>query len=63
MAAVRPAGAPCGAARAKAATGSLSLEAQWVAPETIHELPLRHPEVVDLVALALADPPSMQLVA
>jgi 8-oxo-dGTP pyrophosphatase MutT (NUDIX family) len=40
-----------------------SLEARWVSPDKIHELPLRHPEVVDLVALALANPPSMPLVA
>lgn len=40
-----------------------SLEARWVRPETIHELPLRHPEVIELVALALANPPSMPLVA
>ena len=40
-----------------------SLEARWVRPEKIHELPLRHPEVIDLVALALANPPSMPLVA
>ena len=40
-----------------------SLEARWVSPDRIHELPLRHPEVVDLVALALANPPSMPLVA
>jgi 8-oxo-dGTP pyrophosphatase MutT (NUDIX family) len=40
-----------------------SLEARWVSPNRIHELPLRHPEVVDLVGLALANPPSMPLVA
>jgi 8-oxo-dGTP pyrophosphatase MutT (NUDIX family) len=40
-----------------------SLEARWVRPEEIHRLPLRHPEVLDLVALALANPPSMPLVA
>ncbi len=40
-----------------------SLEARWVKPEAIGELPLRHPEVIDLVALALANPPSMPLVA
>jgi len=40
-----------------------SLEARWVRPEKIHELPLRHPEVIELVALALANPPSMPLVA
>lgn len=40
-----------------------SLEARWVRPDRIHELPLRHPEVIDLVALALANPPSMPLVA
>jgi phosphatase NudJ len=40
-----------------------SLEARWVAPEAIGKLPLRHPEVLDLVALALSNPPSMPLVA
>jgi 8-oxo-dGTP pyrophosphatase MutT (NUDIX family) len=40
-----------------------SLEARWVRPEAIGALSLRHPEVTELVALALANPPSMPLVA
>ena len=40
-----------------------SLEARWVRPEAIGELLLRHPEVIDLVALALANPAAMPLVA
>ena len=31
-----------------------TLEARWVRPDEIALLPLRHPEVIDLVALALA---------
>ena len=40
-----------------------SLGARWVRPEEIGELPLRHPEVIDLVALALTNPAAMPLVA
>ena len=40
-----------------------TLEARWVRPEAIGQLPLRHSEVIDLVALALANPASMPLVA
>lgn len=40
-----------------------TLEARWVEPEAIALLPLRHPEVIGLVALALANAPAMPLVA
>jgi phosphatase NudJ len=40
-----------------------SLEARWVRPSEIARLPLRHPEVVDLVTLALSDAPAVSLVA
>jgi phosphatase NudJ len=40
-----------------------SLEARWVRPEAIDSFSLRHPEVIELVALACANPPSMPLVA
>jgi ADP-ribose pyrophosphatase YjhB (NUDIX family) len=40
-----------------------SLEARWVRPETIASFSLRHPEVIELVTLALGDPPSVPLVA
>jgi phosphatase NudJ len=40
-----------------------SLEARWVSPEALGQLPLRHREVIDLVALALSNPRSMPLVA
>jgi 8-oxo-dGTP pyrophosphatase MutT (NUDIX family) len=54
---------PVGSLTPKQRPDHHSLEARWVRPEKIHELPLRHPEVIDLVTLALANPPSMPLVA
>jgi 8-oxo-dGTP pyrophosphatase MutT (NUDIX family) len=40
-----------------------SLEARWVYPQEISAFPLRHREVIDLVAFALGDAPSVPLVA
>lgn len=40
-----------------------SLEARWVHPAEIQAYPLRHHEVVDLVALAVGEAPSVPLVA
>jgi phosphatase NudJ len=40
-----------------------SLEARWVRPRDIATFPLRHPEVITLVELALGDAPSVPLVA
>jgi 8-oxo-dGTP pyrophosphatase MutT (NUDIX family) len=54
---------PVGSRAPKQRPDHHSLEARWVSPDKIHELPLRHPEVVALVALALTNPPSMPLVA
>ena len=54
---------PVGSLTPKQQPDHHSLEARWVRPATIIELPLRHREVIDLVALALANPPSMPLVA
>ena len=40
-----------------------SLEARWLRPAAIAQLPLRHPEVIELVEFALGDAPSVPLVA
>jgi 8-oxo-dGTP pyrophosphatase MutT (NUDIX family) len=40
-----------------------SLEARWVRPDAIPQLALRHREVIDIVGLALSNPPSMPLTA
>ena len=45
---------PVGDVTPKRVADHHTLEARWVRPEEIGQLPLRHPEVVDLVALALA---------
>ena len=54
---------PVGALTPKSRPDKHSLEARWVRPETIAGLPLRHREVIELVALALGDAPSVPLVA
>lgn len=40
-----------------------SLEARWVHPDALALFPLRHPEVIDLVELALGATPEVPLVA
>lgn len=54
---------PVGALTPKRRPDHHSLEARWVSPDVIGQMALRHPEVVDLVAHALANPASMPLVA
>ena len=54
---------PVGSLTPKQRPDHHSLEARWVRPEAIGHLPLRHSEVIDLVALALTNPPAMPLVA
>ena len=54
---------PVGCLTPKARPDKHSLEARWVRPEAIAQLPLRHPEVIDLVSLALGDAPAVPLVA
>jgi 8-oxo-dGTP pyrophosphatase MutT (NUDIX family) len=44
---------PAGALEPKRFADEHSLEARWVRPADIPRYPLRHPEVIDLVALAL----------
>jgi 8-oxo-dGTP pyrophosphatase MutT (NUDIX family) len=45
---------PLGNLTPKSKPDQHSLEARWVHPDEIKALPLRHPEVIDLVALALS---------
>ncbi|HSO41000.1 MAG TPA: NUDIX domain-containing protein [Labilithrix sp.] len=45
---------PVGDPTPKSVADHHTLEARWVRPDEIGGLPLRHPEVIDLVAMALA---------
>lgn len=54
---------PVGSLTPKSLADRHSLEARWFRPEEIPRLDLRHHEVVDLVTMALGDPPSVPLVA
>ena len=54
---------PVGSLTPKQHADRHTLEARWVRPEAIGQLPLRHSEVIDLVALALTNPAAMPLVA
>ena len=47
---------PVGDLTPKSVADHHSLEARWVRPGEIAQLPLRHPEVIELVAMALAQP-------
>lgn len=44
---------PVGDLTPKSVADHHTLEARWVRPEEIAQFPLRHPEVIDLVGLAL----------
>lgn len=44
---------PVGSLAPKPTADEHSLEARWVEPDAIARFPLRHPEVIDLVVLAL----------
>ena len=52
---------PVGAIAPKRHPDEHSLEARWVTLESLGALPLRHPEVLDLVELARSAPASMPL--
>lgn len=54
---------PVGSLATKQVPDRHSLEARWVRPEEIARLPLRHPEVVELVTLARGARGMMPLVA
>lgn len=54
---------PVGSLAPKQRADHHTLEARWVSPEAIGRLPLRHSEVIDLVALALSNAAAMPLVA
>jgi phosphatase NudJ len=54
---------PAGSLIPKSRPDHHSLEARWIRPHAIAELPLRHPEMIDIVAHALSNPPSMPLAA
>lgn len=54
---------PVGSTAPKQVADHHSLEARWLRPEEIPLLPLRHPEVVDLVALARSSRELVPLVA
>jgi len=52
---------PVGSTVPKQVADRHTLEARWVRPDRIRELPLRHPEVLELVALAKRAAPALFL--